>query len=92
VDVAIGGSLAGGRLRPYGGAGYNRLQPRFQVNFIDQGGVLDDRRVQVDLDRFVVFGGATWQVGTRLGITGEVYAAPADAVTGRVIVRTAVGP
>ena len=92
VDVAIGGSLAGGRLRPYGGAGYNRLQPRFQVNFIDQGGVLDDRRVQVDLDRFVVFGGATWQVGTRLGITGEVYAAPADAVTGRIIVRTAVGP
>jgi hypothetical protein len=92
VDVAIGGSLAGGQLRPYAGAGYNRLQPRFQVNFIDQGGVLDDRRVQVDLDRFVVFGGATWQVGTRLGITGEVYAAPADAVTGRVIVRTAVGP
>jgi hypothetical protein len=92
VDVAIGGSLAGGQLRPYAGAGYNRLQPRFQVNFIDQGGVLDDRRVQVDLDRFVMFGGATWQVGTRLGITGEVYAAPADAVTGRVIVRTAVGP
>jgi hypothetical protein len=92
VDVAIGVSLAGGRLRPYGGAGYNRLQPRFQVNFTDQGGVLDDRRVEVDLDRLIVFGGATWELGTRLGITGEVYSAPADAVTGRVIVRTAVGP
>jgi hypothetical protein len=92
LDVAIGGALAGGRVRPYAGAGYNRLQPRFQVNFVDRGGVLDDRRVKVDLDRLVVFGGATWQVGTRLGITGELYAAPADAVTGRFIVRTAVGP
>jgi hypothetical protein len=92
LDVAVGGSLAGGRLRPYGGAGYNRLQPRFQVNFTDQGGVLDDRRVEVDLDRLVLFGGATWQAGTRLSITGEMYSAPADALTGRVIVRTAVGP
>ena len=91
-DADFGVSLAGGRLRPYGGAGYNRLQPRFQVNFTDQGGVLDDRRVEVDLDRLIVFGGATWELGTRLGITGEVYSAPADAVTGRVIVRTAVGP
>jgi hypothetical protein len=92
LDVAVGGSLAGGRLRPYGGAGYNRLQPRFQVNFTDQFGELDDRRVEVDLDRLVLFGGATWQVAERLGLTGELYAAPSDAVTGRVIVRTAVGP
>ena len=92
VDFAVGGSLAGGRLRPYGGAGYSRLQPRFQVNFTDQAGELDNRRVAVDLDRLVVFGGATWQVGERVGLTGELYAAPADAVTGRVILRTAVGP
>lgn len=92
LDLAIGGSLAGGRLRPYGGAGYNRLQPRFQVNFTNRFGGQDHRRVTVDLDRLVVFGGATWQLAERLGLTGEVYAAPADAVTGRVIVRTAVGP
>jgi hypothetical protein len=92
LDIALGGSLASGRLRPYGGAGYNRLQPRFQVNFTNAFGQLDNRRVEVDLDRFVVFGGATWQVAERLGLTGELYAAPADAVTGRVIVRTAVGP
>jgi hypothetical protein len=92
VDLALGGSLAGGRLRPYGGAGYNRLQPRFQVNFTNQFGVLDNTRVEVDLNRFVVFGGATWQVAERMGLTGEVYVAPSDAVTGRVVFRTAVGP
>jgi hypothetical protein len=92
VDLAVGGSLAGGRLRPYGGAGYNRLQPRFQVNFTNQFGDLDDTRVEVDLNRLVLFGGATWQVAERLGLTGELYVAPSDAVTGRVVFRTAVGP
>jgi hypothetical protein len=92
LDLALGGSLAGGRLRPYGGAGYNRLQPRFQVNFTNQFGELDNTRVEVDLNRLVVFGGATWQLAERLGLTGELYVAPSDAVTGRVVLRTAVGP
>lgn len=92
LDVAVGGSLADGRLRPYGGAGYNRLQPRFQVNFTNQFGELDNRRVEVNLDRLVVFGGVTWEVAERLGLTGELYAAPSDAITGRVIVRRAIGP
>jgi len=92
IDIALGGSLAEGRLRPYGGVGYNRLKPRFQVNFTNSVGELDDRRVEVDLNRFVMFGGATWQATERLGVTGELYAAPADAITGRIIVRTAVGP
>jgi hypothetical protein len=92
IDLAVGGPLAEGRLRPYGGVGYNRLQPRFQVDYTNQYGDLDDRRVEVDLDRFVMFGGATWQTTERLSVTGELYAAPADAITGRVVVRTAVGP
>jgi hypothetical protein len=92
IDLAVGGPVAEGRLRPYGGVGYNRLQPRFQVNYTDQFGELDDRRVEVNLDRFAMFGGATWQTTDRLSVTGEMYAAPADAITGRVIVRTAVGP
>jgi hypothetical protein len=91
IDLAVGGPLAEGRLRPYGGVGYNRLQPRFQVDYTNQYGDLDDRRVEVDLDRFVMFGGATWQTTERLSVTGELYAAPADAITGRVVVRTAVG-
>jgi hypothetical protein len=45
----------------------------------------------VDLDRLVVFGGATWQIAERLDVGREVYAAPADAVTARITVRTAVG-
>ena len=92
IDFAVGGPLAEGRFRPYGGVGYNRLQPRFQVDYTNQYGELDDRRVEVDLDRFVMFGGATWQTTERLSLTGELYAAPADAITGRVILRTAVGP
>jgi hypothetical protein len=92
LEFAVGGPVAGGRLRPYGGAGYNRLQPRFQVNFTNQFGQLDNTQVEVNLNRFVVFGGATWQLRERLGLTGELYVAPSDAVTGRVVVRTAVGP
>jgi hypothetical protein len=92
IDLAVGGPVAEGRLRPYGGIGYNRLQPRFQVDYTNQVGELDDRRVEVDLDRFVLFGGATWQTADRLSLTGELYAVPADAITARVIVRTAVGP
>jgi hypothetical protein len=90
LDLAVGGSL--GRFRPYGGAGYNRLQPRFQVNFTNRFGELDDRRVDVNLNRLVLFGGATWQLAGRMGLTGELYASPSDAVTGRLIVRAAVGP
>ena len=87
VDGSLGWSVARGRLRPYAGGGYNRLQPRFQVHFVNRFGVLDDRRVEVNLNRGVVFGGATWTPSPVWGITGEVYAAPADAVTGRVVVR-----
>jgi hypothetical protein len=31
-----------------------------------------------------VFGGLAWEAGRGFGITGEIYAAPADAVTGRI--------
>jgi len=92
LDFAVGGSLAGGRVRPYAGAGYNRLEPRFQVNFTNQFGELDNRRVEVNLDRLALFAGGTWEITERLGLTGELYAAPADALTGRVVMRTAIGP
>jgi len=92
LDLAVGGPVAGGRLRPYAGLGYNRLQPRFQVNFTNSFGELDDRRIEVDLNRLVLFGGASWQATGRVGITTELYGAPADAVTARVLVRTAVWP
>ena len=92
VDLSVGGPLANGRLRPYGGVGYNRLQPRFQVNFTNRFGELDDREVTVDLNRVVLFGGATWLATERLGVSGELYAAPSDAITGRIVMRAAVEP
>lgn len=91
IEAALGWAPGTGRLRPYLGAGYNRLQPRFQVHFVNQFGVLDDRKVEVDLDRLAVFGGASWLATESVGLTGEIYAQPADAVTGRVIVRVGLG-
>ncbi len=92
ADVSLGWTMAGGRLRPYLGGGYNRLQPRFQVNFTNQFGLVDSTRIEVNLNRAVVFGGATWQLTDRLGVAAEVYAVPADAVTARLVLRTAIGP
>jgi hypothetical protein len=92
ADVSLGWTMAGGKLRPYVGGGYNRLEPRFQVNFTNQFGMVDSTRIEVNLNRGVVFGGATWQLADRLGVAAEVYAAPADAVTARLVVRTAIGP
>ena len=91
LDVSVGWTMAGGRLRPYLGSGYNRLEPRFEVNFTDQSGDNDRTHVDVNLDRMVLFGGAAWQFSPHLAITGEIYAATADAATGRIIVRRAFG-
>jgi hypothetical protein len=92
MDLSLGWTMAGGRLRPYVGSGYNRLRPRFQVNFTNQFGGVDSTRVEVNLDRAVVFAGAAWQLSDRLAIVGELYAVPADAATGRFVVRRAIGP
>lgn len=92
VDVSVGWAMLGGRLRPYLGSGYNRLQPRFQVNFRNQFGDLDTTRLAVNLNRAVVFGGAAWQLSDHLAVVGEIYAAPADAATGRLVVRRSIGP
>jgi hypothetical protein len=85
--VGVEGTLSwnlGGRVHPYLGAGWNHLAPRFQVNFTNQSGNVDRTRVVVDLDRAVLFGGATWSAH-RLVLSGEFYSAPADGVTGRVM-------
>jgi hypothetical protein len=91
VDVALGQTMMGGRLRPYIGGGYNRLEPRFRVNFTNQFGTVDRTRVEVNLDRVAVFGGATLQVRDHYSATAEVYSAPTDATTLRLVVRKAFG-
>ncbi len=81
ADVSLGWSPPGSRLHPYLGGGYNRLQPRFQVNFTNSVGDIDRTKVQVDLNRLVVFGGATWLISRSVDVTGELYASPSDALT-----------
>lgn len=90
VDVAL--AWRGGRLRPYLGAGWTRLAPTFQVNYTNSAGELDDTKVKVTLDRAVLFAGLTWAAGSRLAVSGEVYAVPVDAATFRLAGRLSLGP
>ncbi|MDB4910301.1 MAG: hypothetical protein JWO39_1124 [Gemmatimonadetes bacterium] len=92
ADLSLGKSIFDGRLRPYVGGGYNRLEPRLQVNFTNQSGFVDHTRVVVNLDRLALFGGATWQMDSRFAASTEVYATPADAVTVRLALRATIGP
>ena len=91
VELALGWATAQGRLRPYLGAGYNILHPRFQVNFTDAGGQLDQSRVEVNLHRWTVFGGATWAPVPGFGFTAEAYSAPSDLITARLRATLAFG-
>lgn len=85
-DASLGWSLGGGRFQPYLGAGFNLLHPRFRVNHTDQVNQVDRRRVEVDLQRAVLFAGASWYPGSRFAVSGQIYSAPTDAVTGRLAV------
>lgn len=91
LDAAVGGHLAGGRLHPYVGAGYSRLASRFQVHFVNVVGTLDNTRVIVNLDRATLFGGVLWSAGGGIDAGGEIYSAPSDGVTGRLLVRARFG-
>jgi len=91
LDLATGFSLAGGKLSPYLGGGYNRLQPRFQVNFTNSAGETDNRKVIVDLNRAVLFGGMTWAASRRIHLSGELYGAIGDAVSGRLLAQASIG-
>jgi hypothetical protein len=84
LDLSIGMPLAGEALRLYGGVGPTWMWPRFQVNFTNADGELDDSKVETNLTRFAYFGGVTWRLGSRFAASGEVYAQASDAVTGRV--------
>jgi hypothetical protein len=90
IEATIGWRL-GRMFRPYLGTGYNRLAPRFQVNFVDQFGEPDRRRVEVDLNRVALFAGVGWQATTALELTGEMYAVPADAISVRLVGRVRLG-
>ena len=90
VDVALAWPLGGG-FTPYAGAGWEHIDPTFETNFTNAQGDLDDTRVAATLDRAVLFAGATWWADAGFSLTGEIWAAPADAATGRLTARYAFG-
>jgi hypothetical protein len=91
IELAVGWAWAGGRLRPYLGGGYNILHPRFQVDFTNSADEHDDRKVEVNLSRWVVFGGLTLQASQRLAFSAEGYSSPADNVTARAKLTYSLG-
>jgi hypothetical protein len=68
----------------YGLTGVTLLRPRFQVGFQYQGGIFDDTKIQVNMTRVAVGGGAWYRVGRTSAVTGEVYSVPSDATTLRL--------
>lgn len=78
--------VLGSRTTGYAGTGYTALKPRFQVGFRDgrPGVAYDSMRVEVDLNRVSLFGGALFQVSPLIGFTAELYTVPEDVTTFRV--------
>ena len=68
----------------FGGAGYNRSSPHFQVGFQGTVGPKDENQVQLSVNRVAVFAGGAYAVTRRVDLTAQVYSVPEDATTGRV--------
>jgi hypothetical protein len=75
---------AGERWGAYGSGGVTMLRPRFQVGFQYLEGAFDDTKIEVDMTRFAVGGGAWYRLGAGAALTGELYSVPADATTFRL--------
>ena len=87
AEAVIGAGRA--NIRPHFGVGYTMLRPRFQVDFTNASGVTDHRQVNVNLQRVAVFAGVTARFGSS-SVTAEAYSTPVDAVSARLVVRTAL--
>lgn len=84
IDGSIGRAFMAGRLGLYAGGGYTWLAPRFRVGFDDATGFRDRTRVEVDLQRASVFGGATWRLAGTWSATAQVYSVPEDVTLFRL--------
>ncbi len=84
LDGLLSWSSSDGRWRPYLGAGWVHMAPRFQVNFTNAVGQVDSTRVEAELDRGSIFGGLQWLPVNWLRLGAEGYAHPADQITARV--------
>jgi hypothetical protein len=91
ADVTLGASFSKGRVRPYLGGGYTRLAPRFQVNYTNQFGVLDDSRVESNLNAGAIFGGLTWDLARHWSLTGQFFSLVTYGTSVSLTTRFALG-
>jgi len=84
IDGSIGRSFRDGRVGLYAGGGYTWLAPRFRVGFDQLDGFQDRTRVEVDLHRASVFGGATYRLAGIWSATAQVYSVPVDVTLFRL--------
>jgi hypothetical protein len=84
LEGVYGVASRGGRFELFAGTGITWLKPRFEVGFTNLDGFTDNTRVEVDLTRVSVLGGATIHLPGSFALTSEVYSVPKDATTWRV--------
>jgi hypothetical protein len=84
IDGSVGRAFMEGRLGLYAGGGYTWLAPRFRVGFDQLDGFHDRTRVEVDLQRASVFGGATYHLAGIWSATAQVYSVPVDVTLFRL--------
>ncbi|MCU0634608.1 MAG: hypothetical protein MUE41_07025 [Gemmatimonadaceae bacterium] len=70
------------KIRAFAGAGYNRLESRFEVNFQGTNNS-DDTRIELSLSRVPFFGGVNWLVAPRFELSAQAYSIPQDLTTVR---------
>jgi hypothetical protein len=84
LEGVYGVTSRGGRFDFFAGSGVTWLRPRFDVGFTSLDGITDRTRVEVNLTRVSVLGGATLHLPASFALTGEVYSVPKDVTTWRV--------
>ncbi len=84
LEGVYGVQSHGGRFELFAGTGVSWLRPRFEVGFTNLDGVTDHTRVEVNLRRWSVLGGATLHLPASFALTTEVYSVPKDVTTWRL--------
>ena len=74
----------------YVAGGYNRLTPKFDVNYTTASGSLDDSRVESELNRATLFGGIDVALSRSVSVTGQLYASLKDAASVSFTLRAAL--
>jgi hypothetical protein len=84
LEGVYGVASRGGRFEFFAGSGVTWLRPRFEVAFTNLDGVTDNTRIEVNLTRLALLGGATLHLPASFALTTEVYSVPKDVTTWRV--------